>query len=614
MYRVFRCFSFLIVFSLLTSCHFRPITKPNIILILVDQLNYTSLSCSDSGQNIAGAPPKEHPWEGISGIQMLCNDGIRYSHAYTPSTMSVSAIASILTASYPLDHGVHYNGGQFLSSRVNTVAEAALQKSYRTYFVSGGPPVFRKTGLNQGYEIFDDQVQISPKRFYRPAVENIKLALNFIDNEAAHQNFFTTIYLADLQFQDIPTTNALGEIRESSFQSQFENIDESIGFLIQQLKKKKIYDNTHIILAGLNTRNQQNLNDLWAVQLQHEATRVGLLVKPAKTFYKIKTPIHNTYYVNLVDVGQALFESLEATPLINILRRPDLKIVSIFKTLEENTENLFGDRILLSEMAWAKWRELGDIRFAARIKNLLYIYDSEDKIYDSAGEGLEDEYASLTPEQFTTINRLKNFFFKNNIKRWNNIEHFYLKKFFLAEELFKVHFLQRDSLKQLDDLSEKYKDLQMFGWRASYDLKQENWKDLSKISDYSHQIFWKFVAKRNLNEKSVFPDHACWHLLKFYNLNLHTNSRECRSDELLELTSWLDESLTISQRQKSMESFLKLKADHLLSERIAELNFIAGMSWDISLSELNEPSHSDLILSLPENRKYKQTTAKRLSE
>jgi len=78
--------------------------------------------------------------------------------------------------------------------------------------------------------------------------------------------------------------------------------------------------------------------------------------------------------------------------------------------------------------------------------------------------------------------------------------------------------------------------------------------------------------------------------------------------------TWLDESQALSVRQKAMESFLRIRSDKLLFEKIAELNFLVGMHWDSSLSLPKEPLISDLILALPENRKFRLVVGKRLSE
>ena len=43
--------------------------------------------------------------------------------------------------------------------------------------------------------------------------------------------------LSDLLYQDIPTTNPVGEVREASFSSQMEYVDESLGYLFQEMKK-----------------------------------------------------------------------------------------------------------------------------------------------------------------------------------------------------------------------------------------------------------------------------------------------------------------------------------------------------------------------------------------
>ena len=66
------------------------------LVIAVDELTATDVICSQDDS------PR-------SGFQLLCNESVRFTHAFTPSTLTVPALASLLTGHYPIQHRVRHN-------------------------------------------------------------------------------------------------------------------------------------------------------------------------------------------------------------------------------------------------------------------------------------------------------------------------------------------------------------------------------------------------------------------------------------------------------------------------------------------------------------------------
>ena len=107
------------------GCQWAPSSEPSVLVIAVDFLGYELISCEDNNTPSA-----------YKGFEAFCSESVRFTHAYTPSTMSTSALASIFTAKYPIDHKVLHNGKQFLSANHETIAEVAKIKGYNTSFFS----------------------------------------------------------------------------------------------------------------------------------------------------------------------------------------------------------------------------------------------------------------------------------------------------------------------------------------------------------------------------------------------------------------------------------------------------------------------------------------------
>ena len=107
--------------GIVASCNWKTAPQGSILVIFVENLGFNSFSCSESAESGRRA-----------GLQTFCDEGVRFTHAYTPSTLSQATIASIFTAKAPHQHGLRHNGSQTLSAKMETVAEAALARGYRT--------------------------------------------------------------------------------------------------------------------------------------------------------------------------------------------------------------------------------------------------------------------------------------------------------------------------------------------------------------------------------------------------------------------------------------------------------------------------------------------------
>ena len=148
-------------FIALTGCQWETPTRPSVLVIAVESLGFSLVPCQS-------VEFETNP----SGLRTLCEQSVRFTHAFTPSVMSQAALASVLTARYPHEHGVRNNGADYLSGRFETVAEGARRRSYQTAMISGGPPIWSKSGLSAGFDFFDDRVKIDWHHDYRPIHES----------------------------------------------------------------------------------------------------------------------------------------------------------------------------------------------------------------------------------------------------------------------------------------------------------------------------------------------------------------------------------------------------------------------------------------------------------
>lgn len=594
---------------LLQACVWKGEAKPSILVIMVENLGFNAFSCGEGAEFEAG-----------SGLQAFCEDSVRFTHAYTPSLMSQATIASILTAKLPHEHGVRHNGPDVLSAKEQTVAEVAVGIGMRTAFFSGGPPVFRRSGINQGFEVFDDSFLVDYKRLYRPADEMVSLFLNWLQNEQP-RTFLSFVYFADPQFIDVPTTNELGELRENSYHSQLDVVDEALGTLARELKRRKVWDQTDIFLVGLNGNPAESrLRELPVTDLYSDRTRAVLMAKPARK--KRESPFNWTIDANvsLVDLGATLFE-LVGRPISSAeLRRP-AGPVSLRAVLSQPEPDWAEDREVLSEAAWGEWRGLTNIRVALRKGPFLYLYDERDRLYNTLTDTFEalplprnDDLAQTT--RATMARFLDSFGFRP----WRQVSTLEFEKATLGRELWRSRAPDTETVLAFRKLAKQNPDdAELRGWRALFALRQQNWRELRAAAQPVGQgpiytspanPLWAYVAARNLGEKLAVPDEPCLSFL--LPGSGRRVSRECDRAGIRDLVDWANETLPDAERTRARDAFMRFYLQQTLEKRVAEYNEVAGRTWDTPV-EVQSPAECEMLLALPELRKVRAIVHARLS-
>ncbi len=148
---------------------------PGLLLVTVDSLRADFLAC----------------YGGLPGIgERMCalgREGARYEWAFSPSSSSAPAIASILTSTYPSTHAVSESAASFLSGAHLSLAEALGGAGFATAAFVSSPELNRSRNLQQGFEVYDDHtVQTAPGGLpHRSAEEITSAALAWLDEVRA---------------------------------------------------------------------------------------------------------------------------------------------------------------------------------------------------------------------------------------------------------------------------------------------------------------------------------------------------------------------------------------------------------------------------------------------
>lgn len=134
-------------------------------------------------------------------LDRLAAEGVRFARCLTVAPITLPAHASILTGLDPIEHGVRLNGAFALDATVPTLATQLREQGYRTGAFVSAFVLDRRFGLDEGFDVYDDQMigggaadDLGPEE--RRGAETVARALEFVDR-AGEQPCFLWVHLFD---------------------------------------------------------------------------------------------------------------------------------------------------------------------------------------------------------------------------------------------------------------------------------------------------------------------------------------------------------------------------------------------------------------------------------
>ncbi len=588
----FSRFIFILIIAAIVQVGCQNKKKESVLVIAVDDLVSTDVSCG-----------KDASSGSRSGFQILCNEAVRFTHAFTTSTMSVPAMGSLLTATYPFQNGLRHNG-QYLSTHYTTVAKQAVQKHYRTGFFSGGAPLIRKTGVNQGFEYFDDNVNFDLNTFFRPLSKSVQLFNQWHKQEVGNSPYFAVLYAPDLIFTNTETTSDLGEPRNLSYESQLDELDETLFNFFESLKAQSAWDNTVVILVGLNGHtNSDRPNEPTVLNLHGESTQIALFIKPAqkKRDEGITWKIDDN--VSLADVGKTLFEIMNLQAPNTHL---DFPIESLASALRSPESKITEDRPILVESAWGSWKNLSNIRSAVIKNHTLFINDEKTLVYNTLVDRLETNPLPASDSYLFSPHSVVDLLLKNGFQKWNGISENETTKLNLNSSRWTK---KEQNISLLNDLLHLYKkkstDYELLNWVALLMLEQKDWEGLKSLGSKNNEPLWSYVAERNIlgtTPTKSKTQEPCLNLLKEKIIDA-SMLKTCSDPVSVVFIEWQRSEALGLQKETQKKKFERLYKQHKIDLAVARINIGIGKVWDINHEIRFAPEKIDLVLALPEYQK-----------
>jgi len=139
------------------ACRPAPPVRPNLVLITVDGVRPDSLVC--------------YRGEAALGDEAcaLGDPGALYEWAFATAPAGAPTAASVLTSTYPSQHGVYADPSTFLRALgPPTLAETLRDAGYSTAAFVSSPELNRSRHLDRGFDLYDDRDRATPDAEARP--------------------------------------------------------------------------------------------------------------------------------------------------------------------------------------------------------------------------------------------------------------------------------------------------------------------------------------------------------------------------------------------------------------------------------------------------------------
>lgn len=162
---------------------------PNILFIAVDTLRADHLGCYGYSKNTS------------PNIDSLAIKGVLFRNTISQIPVTNPSFTTIFTSIYPHDHGAL--NGIPLDKKYTTLTKILKQRGYTTAaFVSGYPLVAKISGLQQGFDLYDDNLTkhlhsgASPEYMERTADQTTDSAIKWLSSNV-DKKFFLWIHYYD---------------------------------------------------------------------------------------------------------------------------------------------------------------------------------------------------------------------------------------------------------------------------------------------------------------------------------------------------------------------------------------------------------------------------------
>jgi choline-sulfatase len=219
-----------------------PGERPNVLLVTIDTLRADRVGAYGH----AGAQTPH--------LDRLAREGVLVEDAVVQVPQTRPSHASIFTGRQPYEHGIRDNYSPPLKGHV-TLAERLRDAGYATGGFIAAYPVSRDSGLDRGFETFDDPFGSTARRAgredraERPAREVVDATLGWLRGISA-KPFFAWVHLFDPHAPYAPPAPYRERFSKSRYDGEVAYADAQVGRLLEWLDRSGTSGRTLVVVTS----------------------------------------------------------------------------------------------------------------------------------------------------------------------------------------------------------------------------------------------------------------------------------------------------------------------------------------------------------------------------
>jgi arylsulfatase A-like enzyme/Flp pilus assembly protein TadD len=242
--------------------------RPNVLLVTIDTLRADHVGA----YGYAGASTPV--------LDGLARRGALFESASSAVPLTGPSHATILTGTYPPQHGVRENVNFLLDPRHLTLATRLQRRGYRTAAFVAAYPVAAGFGFGQGFDAFSEGLHPNPgigQGAERPANEVADAALAWL--REAPTPFFAWVHFYDPHAPYVPPSPFRERFPERPYDGEIAFADAQLGRILEGLRLAGHADDTVIVVLADHGEGLGEHGEAGHGILLHEATlRVPFLL------------------------------------------------------------------------------------------------------------------------------------------------------------------------------------------------------------------------------------------------------------------------------------------------------------------------------------------------
>jgi tetratricopeptide (TPR) repeat protein len=206
-----------------------PIIEPrrdhNVLLITIDTLRADAMS-------VYGGRAR------TPRLEQIASRGATFSFAHSHAVVTLPSHASLLTGTYPYEHGVRDNNGYRVKKDQATLATRLKALGFATGAFVGGFPLDQRFGLNAGFDVYDDRIAevgstIDFSLPERRADAVVDPALGWINGQTG--KWFTWVHVFDPHAPYLPPAEFASQYPNDPYAAEIAWTDAALGPLFDRL-------------------------------------------------------------------------------------------------------------------------------------------------------------------------------------------------------------------------------------------------------------------------------------------------------------------------------------------------------------------------------------------